>query len=144
MKPHARTARYWRPLPSAEARHYQVSIEDALAAHENALADDGGLPGLLDRNALLSALGRPYHGYHPELYQKAAALIHAIVKNHAFVDGNKRTAFHLAMLLIRRSRYALPPDIEDFVQVLCDVAAGAMDYDDLEEWLRVRIFRPRA
>jgi len=52
----------------------------------------GGAPGILNASAIESALARPYHGYHPRLHQKAAALVHGIVSNHGFVDGNKRTA----------------------------------------------------
>ncbi len=53
---------------------------------------DGGAPGILNPSAVESALARPYHGYHRHIHEKAAALVHGIVSNHGFVDGNKRTA----------------------------------------------------
>src|SRR5438445_194495 len=46
-----------------------------------------------------SAIGRPYTGYYPRLHQKAAALVESLVRNHGFIDGNKRTAF---IILFRR------------------------------------------
>ena len=50
-------------------------------------------------------MARPYHGYHRLIHQKAAALVHAVVSNHGFADGNKRTALYLVELLVQRSGY---------------------------------------
>ena len=63
---------------------------------DNALKD-GGDPGILNANALKSAIARPYHGYHRRIHKKAAALVHGIVSNHGFVDGNKRTALYSSL-----------------------------------------------
>lgn len=58
-----------------------------------------------------SALARPYSGYHRLIHCKAAALLHSMVNNHGFVDGNKRTSWLLVELLIGRSGFRL--DISD-------------------------------
>ncbi|MFN7597855.1 MAG: Fic family protein [Cereibacter sp.] len=47
-----------------------------------------------------SAISRPYSGYHRSIARKSAALLHSVATNHGFVDGNKRTAWFLAMILI--------------------------------------------
>ena len=92
-----------RPCASWQiARHYRVTWSDALHQHDEAL-EDGGRPGILNEHAVRSALARPYHGYHRRIHEKAAALLHGIVSNHGFVDGNKRTGLYLIELLLRRS-----------------------------------------
>ena len=64
-----------------------------------------------------------------------------MVQNHGFVDGNKRTALHLAELLIQRSGYSLNEDDEMIVDVLVDVARGEFDYEDLASWFQERLVR---
>ena len=125
--------------------HYIVTLEDALDAHEDALSKGGGRIGLTNLNSLLSALGRPYTGYYPQLPKKAAALLHSMVKNHPFVDANKRTAFLLVTVLAERSGYEinlLDDDddqcIEDFVVA---VAEDELSFEEIAKWYRKRLFR---
>ncbi|MCY4596914.1 MAG: type II toxin-antitoxin system death-on-curing family toxin [Bryobacterales bacterium] len=99
------------------------------------------MQGILSADAIASALARPYHGYHRSIHQKAAALVHGVVSNHGFVDGNKRTALYLVDLLVRRSGYSLNERDEVIVETLVAVARGEMGYDDLADWFRQRLFR---
>ncbi|MDE0383547.1 MAG: type II toxin-antitoxin system death-on-curing family toxin [Defluviicoccus sp.] len=117
-----------------------MTWQDAIRGHEYALRN-GGAPGILNESAIESALARPYHGYHRLIHQKAAALVHAVVSNHGFADGNKRTALHLVELLVQRSGYVLTERDEVIVEMLVDVARGDIDYDDLAKWFRVRLVR---
>lgn len=102
---------------------------------------DGGAPGILNANAIEAALARPYHGYHLRIHHKAAALVHGIVSNHGFVDGNKRTALYLAELLVQRSGYTLVEEDEMVVEMLVDVARGEVGYDELAVWFEERLVR---
>ena len=113
-------------------------MADAFRAHDEALLD-GGAPGILNRSAIESAIGRPYHGYHPRIDQKAAALVHGIVSNHGFVDANKRTAVYLVELLTVSSGYRLA--VEDLVlaDVVTAVARGELDYEELATWFKGRL-----
>jgi death-on-curing protein len=72
-------------------RHYRVTLADALAAHDAALTF-GGRAGVVSLHSIESVIGRPYSGYHRPIANKAAALLHGVIRNHGFVDGNKRTA----------------------------------------------------
>ncbi|MBY0559847.1 type II toxin-antitoxin system death-on-curing family toxin [Hyphomicrobium sp.] len=127
-------------------RHYTVTLADALEAHDTALAESGGRPGLRSESDLLSALGRPYSGYHRPIHRKAAALLQAIASNHAFIDGNKRTALILTNLLIEKSGYRLQPfgrehlndALEDFV---VHVVEDHLSLDAIAAWLKERIER---
>lgn len=98
----------------------------------------------MNKDAVLSAIGRPYHGYHPRIYQKAAALLHAIVSNHGFADGNKRTALYLVELLVERSGYEFIEDDMVVVNILTSVAQGELDDEELVEWFKERLVRSDA
>ena len=109
---------------------------DALEGNRLALGTD---PQILNTNDLRSALGRPYHDYHIEIYDKATALVHAIISIHPFVDGSKRTALYLIELLLQRIGYELDVvDLELFNKFVL-VAKGELDYDGLREWLKTVI-----
>lgn len=95
----------------------------------------GARSQVLRESDLLSALGRPYQGYHESIYEKAAALVHAIIFNHAFFDGNKRTALYLVELLLKKSGYKLLGSDSEIYRKFCLVAAGKLSYEGLREWL---------
>lgn len=66
---------------------------------------------------------------------KSAALLHAMVNNHGFVDGNKRTAWLLVELLIERSGYRLDiPDDARVDDLVVDVASGKLTFNEIAEW----------
>ncbi|WP_299288362.1 type II toxin-antitoxin system death-on-curing family toxin [uncultured Tateyamaria sp.] len=118
-------------------------MADAFLAHDEALRY-GGRPGVSSLHLIQSALGRPYSGYHPKIAAKAAATLHSCVSNHGFVDGNKRTAWILTELLIERSGYSLNiPDDEPIDDLVVAVAAGEVDFSDLEDWFQARLVRSR-
>jgi death-on-curing protein len=95
-------------------------------------------------NLIESALARPYCGYYPTMAGKCAALLHGVVANHGFIDGNKRTAWLPVEILVARSGHALAiaddEPIDDLV-VAVAVAAGACDLPDLVERFRPRLTR---
>ena len=69
------------------------TVEEAVAIHDDLLAQLGGSTGLRDMGALQSALLRPQTGYYSGLIEEAAGLMESLAMNHPFVDGNKRVAF---------------------------------------------------
>ncbi|MGI9169350.1 MAG: type II toxin-antitoxin system death-on-curing family toxin [Caulobacteraceae bacterium] len=76
----------------------------ALAVHERSLVLHGGAAGVRDLGLLQSALARPLqleaYGENVDLFDLAAAYTFGVVKNHPFVDGNKRTGFVLGVLFL--------------------------------------------
>ena len=101
----------------------------------------GAAPGILNENAIRSAIARPYHGYHRHIHEKAAALVHGVVSNHGFADGNKRTALYLVELMVQRSGYELVEDDLVIADTVISVAAGNIDYEALAQWFRERLVR---
>lgn len=118
-----------------------MTLADVLAAHDEALTY-GGRAGLVSLDAIQSAIGRPYSGYHRAIHLKAAALLHALVQNHGFVDGNKRSALIVTLLMIERSRYQLRLRNEERIDdTVVSVAEGKTDFDALAQWFKARLIR---
>ena len=69
-------------------------------------------------------------------------LVHGIVSNHGFADGNKRTALCLVELLVQRSGYEFIEDDEVVAETITSVARGELSYEELAEWFRERLSRP--
>ncbi|MFV2034280.1 MAG: type II toxin-antitoxin system death-on-curing family toxin, partial [Halocynthiibacter sp.] len=110
--------------------------------HDEALTY-GGRAGVASLHLIESALSRPYSGYHRPIHRKAAALLHSMVANHGFVDGNKRTAWLLVEILISRSGYELTIDADEPIDdLVVAVADGQIGFDGLETWFGARLRRP--
>lgn len=121
--------------------HYRLTLADALTAHDEALVY-GGRAGISSLHLIESALARPYSGYHRPISRKTAAVLHSMVGNHGFVDGNKRTAWLLVEILIDRSGYVLKiPDDERIDDLVVSVADGQVDFDWIVEWFATRLVR---
>jgi death-on-curing protein len=112
--------------------------EEALALHDLLLAHYGGACGVRDAGLLSSALARPRQLSHygtPGLAELAAAYAFGVVRNHPFVDGNKRTGFMLAAGFIERNGAAFnAPEAEAVTQTL-GLAAGQITEADYARWL---------
>lgn len=100
------------------------------------------MDGVSSLHLIESALARPYSGYHRPIANKAAALLHSVVGNHGFVDGNKRTAWLLVEVLLDRSGYALKiPDDDPIDDLVVAVADGRIGLEDLVGWFKARLER---
>lgn len=120
----------------------------ALAIHDEAIYEFGGLPGLRDAGLLESALDRPRNLLVCEpkssLFRLAAILCVGLAKNHPFNDGNKRTALLVTRAFLFLNSYELEPSQESEVLTLVAVADGSIGEADLEVWLRANSTRRSA
>ena len=110
-----------------------------LAVHGRLLAEHGGAPGIRDTALLDSALARPQHllAYgDPDFYDLAAAYTSGIVRNHPFVDGNKRTGFMAGYVFLASNELQLTATELDVVQVVTLLAAGEVSDSEFAAWLR--------
>ncbi len=114
--------------------------KDALfAVHERLLAEHGGSSGIRDEGLLESALGRPQNllAYGKSaIFELASAYACGIIKNHPFVDGNKRTGFMSAFLFLGRNGYELNAEESDVVIKTLAVASGTMNEKEYAAWLK--------
>lgn len=115
-----------------------------LAIHDMQLAEHGGGSGVRDDNLLESALARPIslavYG-NTDAPALAAAYGYGISRNHAFIDGNKRTGFVAAELFLRLNGYQLVADDADCVFTMLAVASGEVSEDAFATWLRAHTTR---
>ena len=110
-----------------------------LAVHERLLAEHGGRPGIRDDALLESALGRPQNLFaygKPAIFDLAAAYGCGIIKNHPFVDGNKRVGFTAAYLFLGRNGFELIADESEVVLKTLAVAEGRMAEKEYAAWLK--------
>ena len=112
-----------------------------LAIHDAQLAEHGGVAGIRDMSLLLSALARPqnlafYGKPEPDLAALAAAYAMGICRDHAFIDGNKRTALVVALTFIQKNGYLVQPNQRDAVNTMMAVADGKLSEPELAQWFR--------
>lgn len=120
-----------------------IDERDALALHDHLLALDGGADGVRDEGLLSSALARPQqiiaYGDRPGVVELAAAYTFAILRNHPFIDGNKRTGFVVGALFLELNGYRLIASEEDATQAVMGLAAGTLDEPAFVAWLRANV-----
>lgn len=129
-------------MPNAEAP--RLTVEDAIEAHDEAIVEFGGRPGVLNRGAIEAAVARPYSGYYEGVPAQAAALLESLVNNHGFMDGNKRTAAQMLLLFLAREGFDLAPFGEEDVareleELVVATAAGRARFAEIERWLSPRL-----
>ncbi len=116
-----------------------ITLDVAVAVHEEQVAEHGGGEGVRDLGLLDSALARPRNawGYGvTDLCALAAALGHGIARNHPFVDGNKRTAFVAVETFLLLNGIALLASDAESVVAMLDLAAGDLPEEGFAAWLR--------
>jgi death-on-curing protein len=121
-----------------------LSVAQVLALHEGLVAEFGGSAGLRDKHGLGAAVARPAMTFggedlYPDLAAKAAALMHSLVLNHPFLDGNKRIGVHAAEFFIERNGHALDADDPELKRVTLTVAEGKVAIEALTIWFRQRL-----
>ena len=108
-----------------------IDERDALTLHDRLLALHGGAVGLRDDGLLKSALARPQQHFayaeSPDIVDMAAAYTSGIVRNHPFVDGNKRTGFVVGVLFLELNGYRFNASEEDAAQMVLELASGNLE-----------------
>ena len=121
-----------------------ISDGVALALHDRQLAEHGGPPGLRDQGALASALARPVNRWtygEDGLCALAAAYAFGVARNHPFTDGNKRTAWVMARLFLRKNALNLAFTEREALTTVLALAAGELAEDELADWFRQHLAR---
>ena len=114
-----------------------LTVAEVLAMHADQIERYGGSPGVRDQGLLEAALYRPQTGYYADLIEEAAALWESLSQNHAFVDGNKRTAFASMYTFLAINGLRLTADAEEtYVFVAHLYKASRFGFEKLVPWLR--------
>jgi death-on-curing protein len=115
-----------------------VSKKAVLAIHSAQLTEHGGSDGIRDESLLDSALAKPRNVFaysdQPDLFRLAASYAFGIARNHAFVDGNKRTALVVSLTFLERNGWDIVAAKEDVYFTFLHLADGSLSEDDLTAW----------
>lgn len=121
-----------------------LTIEEVLSIHERMLDEFGGLAGVGDQGLLDSALATPQATFggeflHPTIAAMAAAYLFHLCSNHAFMDGNKRTALAAAEVFVKRNWHRLNATNDELEQLTLAVADGSMTKESVTEFFNNRV-----
>ena len=123
-----------------------LTLSEVLFLYQRVMEVSGGEEGIRDLGALQSALAQPRMTYggeelYPSLAAKAGALAYSLVKNHAFVDGNKRVAHAAMEVFLLLNGYEVRAKVEEQERVMRAVAAGEMRREELVEWVEAHMVK---
>lgn len=118
-----------------------LTLDEVLAIHADQIERYGGSLGIRDHGLLESALAMPEATYadeelHPTLFEKAAAYLFHLVKNHPFVDGNKRVSLAVALAFLAMNEISIGATDDELVTLVLDVAEGRRSKADVAVFLR--------
>ena len=118
----------------------RLSKPQIFLLHEQLIAETGGSSGLRDEGMLDSALNAPFQTFggedvYPSLQQKAAHLCFGLVKNHPFVDGNKRIGAHVMLVFLALNGIELQHTQTELSDVILQLATGTIQSSDLLSWI---------
>jgi death-on-curing protein len=115
-----------------------ISKRAVLAIHSEQLAEHGGSDGIRDETLLDSALAKPLSvsasSEEPDIFRLAASCAFGIARNHAFLDGNKRTALAVSVTFLDRNGWAIVASKEDFYFTFLHLADGSLSEEELAAW----------
>jgi death on curing protein len=117
-----------------------IDLQEVLAIHQVLIQEFGGTHGVRDAGLLQSALERPFSGFgEVEFYktpqEKAAAIVESIVKNHPFIDGNKRTGYVWMRLLLMQFETHIQATQAEKYDFVINIASGVIDYPAIVRWI---------
>jgi death-on-curing protein len=116
-----------------------ISEEIVRVIHQDQIQQHGGRLGIRDENLLSASLARPKHLFvysQPDLFELAAAYGYGLVKNHPFIDGNKRTAFAIMATFLLVNGYLLNVPEMEVVETIERLATDQKTQEALAQWLR--------
>jgi death-on-curing protein len=118
-----------------------LTLKELIELHRRLIEQSGGSPGIRDLGLLESALAQPRMTFggedlYPTVVEKASALGFSLIKNHPFVDGNKR-AGHAAMeIFLVLNGHEIDAEVDEQERVILRLAAGEVGREEFTEWLR--------
>ena len=122
-----------------------IDERDVFALHDRLLALHGGAAGLRDAGLLKSALARPQQHFayakSPDMIDMATVYTAGIVRNHPFIDGNKRTGFVVGILFLELNGYRFTASEEDAARAVLELAGGTLEEADYGSFLRDNVKR---
>ena len=122
----------------------RLTKQQVILLHQDVIAQSGGSPEIRDEGLLESALNASFQTFagielYPTIIDKAAHLGYSLIKNHAFVDGNKRIGTHAMLVFLMLNGIEVAYEDEELIQLILGVAAGEISSEQLLAWLQAHI-----
>ncbi len=122
----------------------RLSKEQILMLHQDLISQSGGSAELRDEGLLDSAINVPFQTFagsemYPTVLEKAARLGYGLIKNHPFVDGNKRIGTHTMLVFLAINHVELSYEDSELIDLILKIAAGELDDKQLYLWLQQHI-----
>lgn len=118
----------------------RLTKEQVIALHDELTSKTGGTSGLRDEGLLDSALNAPFQSFdgtdvYPSIQQKGARLGYGLIKNHVFLDGNKRIGAHVMLVFLSLNGVELEYTQKELSDMVLSVASGTFSFDDMVKWV---------
>ncbi|OGK08527.1 hypothetical protein A2767_05515 [Candidatus Roizmanbacteria bacterium RIFCSPHIGHO2_01_FULL_35_10] len=118
-----------------------LTLEQILLIHEDQIDKYGGSHGIRDFALLESAILRPQTTFggvdlYPSIFDKAASLIHSLLLNHPFVDGNKRNAIASALVFLELNGYSFSTTQDNLVSTALSIENKKWNLEKISSWLK--------
>lgn len=118
-----------------------LSKTQVLKLHETLIAASGGSPEIREEGLLDSACNAPFQSFggtelYPSVLEKAARLGFGLIKNHPFVDGNKRIGIHSILVFLAVNHIELCYEDSDLTDLILKIASGSYNKKYLLVWLQ--------
>ncbi|MDK6472684.1 type II toxin-antitoxin system death-on-curing family toxin [Gardnerella pickettii] len=118
-----------------------LTREQVIKLHQALIETSGGSSGIRDAGMLDSALKTPLQTFDenelfPSVLDKAARLAFGLIKNHPFIDGNKRIGTHAMLIFLALNGIMLSYNDEELIDIILKVASGKANENDLYTWIK--------
>ena len=124
-----------------ETKKRFILLDEVLAFHDNLIQRYGGSSGIRDMGLLLAAIAQPQMSFggrylHEDVYAMAAAYLYHLIKNHAFVDGNKRTAIVTMIVFLKYHDIPISMGQDELYDLAIGVATSQISKEELAKSLK--------
>ena len=121
-----------------------LTLNELLELYRRIIEQSGGEGGISNQGALESALAQPRMTFggedlYPTIVEKASALGFSLIKNHPFVDGNKRIGHAAMEVFLILNGFEIEATVDEQEKVILQLASGKLGRDEFTEWLREHI-----
>lgn len=121
-----------------------IDVEDVLVFHRKIIEQTGGSDGIRDIGLIESALNRALTTFdgndlYKDIEDKISVITFDLIKNHGFVDGNKRIGISVMLLLLRLNGIKIKYSQNELVNLGLGIAGGSMDEKDIKQWIKKHI-----
>lgn len=120
-----------------------IDKESILIMYRMLIEETGGSFGIRDDSALESSISAPFQTFdgvdlYPDIKEKAARLCYGLIKNHPFIDGNKRIGIFVMLVFLEMNGIEIHPNQDELINIGIKCASSEIEYEDLLNWLNLQ------